>query len=213
MTSSSQARPQRNTSSIYESCLNTSRIIINPSKCVFGTKELNFLSHHIDSSGITPLKEKVQAINDFPLPDSQRKLHQFISLVNFYHRFIPRGAELLQPLHALLTNSKQKSQAIDWHDKALAAFNATKEALASTTLLCYPMPNAPTCLMTDASDMAVGAVLQQYVDGTWHPFSFFSKMKPPETCYSTFDRELVTVYLAIRNFRHFSRRATVPRVN
>ena len=79
-----------------------------------------------------------------------------------------------------------------------------EEDLANATLLVYPKPDAPTCVMTDASDIAVGAVLQQYVNGTWHPISFFSKkMKPAETRYSTFDRELLAVYLAIRHFRHF----------
>ena len=58
--------------------------------------------------------------------------------------------------------------------------------------------------MTDASDTAVGAVLQQHINGAWHPISFFSKkMKPAETRYSTFDRELLAIYLAIKHFRHF----------
>ena len=58
--------------------------------------------------------------------------------------------------------------------------------------------------MTDASDTAVGAVLQQNIDNTWRPISFFSrKMTPAETRYSTFDRELLAVYLAIKHFRHF----------
>ena len=58
--------------------------------------------------------------------------------------------------------------------------------------------------MTDASDTAVGAILQQEVDGIFHPISYFSrKLKPAETLYSTFDRELLAVYLAIRHFRHF----------
>ena len=128
---------------------------------------------------------------------------RFIGLINFYHRFIPHGAELLHPLHALL-NSKSKSQELSWNEDTTVAFLATKEALANATLLVYPKPDAPTCVMTDASDIAVGAVLQQYVNGTWHPISFFSKkMKPAETRYSTFDRELLAVYLAIRHFRHF----------
>ena len=58
--------------------------------------------------------------------------------------------------------------------------------------------------MTDASDTAVGAVLQQHINGIWRPISFFSrKMTPAETRYSTFDRELLAVYLAIKHFRHF----------
>ena len=84
-----------------------------------------------------------------------------------------------------------------WNEETTAAFMATKEALANATLLYYPTPDAPTCLLTDASGTAVGAVLQQYVDDMWHPVSFSKKMKPAETCYSTFDRELLAVYLAI----------------
>ena len=114
----------------------------------------------------------------------------------------------MQPLHALLTppplSSKVNSQSIVWNDSALASFNATKEAIANAALLFYPKPDAPTCLMTDASDIAVGAVLQQYVNGQWCPISFFSrKMTPTQTRYSTFDRELLAVYLAIRHFSHF----------
>ena len=169
-------------------------ILINPNKCLFGVNALEFLGHHIDRHGITPLPEKVKAIREFPQPQSQRQLRRFIGLVNFYHRFLPHCAELMQPLHSLLSG-KHKSQSITWTDTAVAA---TKDALANASLLAYPSSDAPTCLMTDASDTAVGAVLQQYINGTWHPISFFSrKMTPAETRYSTFDRELLAVYLAI----------------
>ena len=58
--------------------------------------------------------------------------------------------------------------------------------------------------MTDASDHAVGAVLQQYVDQQWCPIAYFSKkLKPSETKYSTYDRELLAIYLSIKHFRHF----------
>ena len=184
--------------------LSSHGIVINPNKCLFGVSDLDFLGHHIDRHGITPLPEKVQAVRDFPQPQSQRQLRRFIGLVNFYHRFLPHCADLMQPLHSLLSSAKPKTQALSWNDAALASFNATKEALANASLLSYPTPDAPTCLMTDASDTAVGAVLQQHVNSTWHPISFFSrKMTPAETRYSTFDRELLAVYLSIKHFRHF----------
>ena len=42
------------------------------------------------------------------------------------------------------------------------------------------------------------------VDDAWKPLAFFSKkLKPAETRYSAFDRELLAVYLAIKHFRHF----------
>ncbi len=50
----------------------------------------------------------------------------------------------------------------------------------------------------------MGAVFQQYIDDTWQPISFFSKsLQPAEKKYSTFDRELLAIYLAIKHFRHF----------
>uniref|UniRef100_A0A1X7TIX9 Integrase catalytic domain-containing protein n=1 Tax=Amphimedon queenslandica TaxID=400682 RepID=A0A1X7TIX9_AMPQE len=58
--------------------------------------------------------------------------------------------------------------------------------------------------MTDASDVAVGAALQQYINGQWQPISYFSqKLSPAERKYSTFDRELLAIYQAIKYFRHF----------
>ncbi|PIK49797.1 pol polyprotein [Apostichopus japonicus] len=57
--------------------------------------------------------------------------------------------------------------------------------------------------MVDASDFAVGGVLQQFINGTWRPLSFFSKrLQKAETRYSAFGRELLAVYLSIRHFRH-----------
>ena len=43
----------------------------------------------------------------------------------------------------------------------------------------------------------------QNINDTWQPISFSRKMIPAEPRYSTFDRELLAVYLAIKHFRHF----------
>ena len=86
---------------------------------------------------------------------------------------------------------------------ALKAFTAAKDALANATLLSHPVLNAPTSLMTDASDIAVGAVVQQFIDDEWCPIVYFSrKLKSVEMRYSTFDQELLAIYLSIQHFRH-----------
>ena len=155
----------------------------------------------MDSHGIHPLEEKVQVIRDFPQPTTQRKLREFLGLVNFYHRFLPNT---LQPLNELLATSKDSTRDIPWSDKATAAFTTIKETLVNATLLSHPKPDAPTSIMADASDVAIGAVLQQRIGNDWRPISYFSKkLKPAETRYSTFDRELLAVYLSIKHFRHF----------
>ena len=178
-------------------------IIINPSKCSFGVAELDFLGHRVSTDGIQPLQERVRAIQEFPIPPSIRKLREFLGLVNFYHRFIPNCASILEPLNGLLATPQGCDRKLSWDDMTTAAFTAIKDALATTTLLSHPKPFAPLCIMSDASDRAVGAVLQQQIDGKWHPLSYFSKkLRPAETRYSTFDRELLAVYLSIKNFRH-----------
>ena len=179
-------------------------IVINPDKCVLGAESLEFLGHQVDRHGIHPLEQKVEIIRTFPQPTSQRKLRQFLGLVNFYRRFIPSCAHILQPLHHLLSGSPKNDRRLEWNSEAEAAFVAIKEALADATLLVHPHVDAPTSLITDASDTAVGAVLQQQIDSVWSPLGYFSrKLTPAETRYSTFDRELLAVYLSIKHFRHF----------
>ena len=178
-------------------------VVINPSKCVFGASSLNFLGHHVSPTGISPLKAKVQAIQDFPPPRSVKQLREFLGLVNFYRRFLPHCARLLQPLTDLLAE-KHTKDSFHLTDEAIAAFHATKAALTNATMLTHPSSEAPYCLMVDASNVAVGGVLQQRLNSTWHPISFFSKkLQPAETKYSTFSRELLAIYLSIKHFRHY----------
>ena len=146
----------------------------------------------------------MKAIRDFPKPNSEGKVREFLGLVNFYHRFLQHCAAILQPLNDLLAGANQKNKTISWTEEATTAFCSIKEALANATLLVHPHPDAATSIMTDASDTSVGAVLQQCIDDPWCPMSYFSiKLKPAETRYSTFDRELLANYLSIKHFRHF----------
>lgn len=176
-------------------------IVVHVPKSCFGVQELDFLGHHVDAIGIRPLEEKVHVIREFPLPNTQRKLRRFLGLVNFYHRFIPGRTTILQPLHSLLKCTKLPSNSPPWTD---ATFDRIKHALANATLLVHPVSIAPTSVMTDASDVAVGAVLQQHIIGQWCPLLFFSKaLSPAETRCSTYDHELLAFYLSIRHFRYF----------
>ena len=153
---------------------------------------------------MSPLVQKVQAIQDFPAPSSLHKLREFLGLVNFYRRFIPHCAALVQPLTDLLSPKRTGTETLHLSEDALAAFKAVKTALANAALLTHPNSAAPYCLMVDASNVAVGGVLQQYVHNIWQPISFFSKrLQPADTKYSTFSRELLSIYLSIRHFRHF----------
>ena len=115
----------------------------------------------------------------------------------------------LEPLHVLLTGPAKTDRRLVWTPEAETAFTTVKNVLADTTLLVHPQADGPMCLVTDASDPAVGAVLQQRIESVWSLLAYFSrKLKPAETRYSTFDRELLAIYLAIKHFQHFLDRGT-----
>jgi cleavage and polyadenylation specificity factor subunit 1 len=145
----------------------------------------------------------VADLRQFPRPQSKTQLQEFLGLVNFYHRFIPDCAKTLVPLYDLLSGCKPTG-ALNWSEDCEVAFVAAKESLARAALLTFPQAGADIRILTDASDRAVGAVLEQSSDSGWTPLAFFSKkLRPPETRYSTFDRELLAIFLAIRHFRYF----------
>ena len=179
-------------------------LVINPDKCVFGQSSVTFLGHTVSCDGILPMPEKVEAIRNFDLPTSRRQVRSFVGLINFYRRFIPNCSTLLQPLTDLLAGAKLSKYApLTLDDTAVQAFHHAKDALAKATILVHPVSNAPLQLAVDASDVGVGAVLQQAVNNAWQPLAFFSKrLQPTETRYSTFGRELLAAYLAVKHFRH-----------
>ncbi len=70
--------------------------------------------------------------------------------------------------------------------------------------LQHPAPDAELSRATDASDTHIGGVMQQKTKDHWQPLGFFSrKLTDTESCYSTFDRELLAAQAAIKHFRHF----------
>ena len=177
-------------------------LLLRPDKCRFGVTSVEFLGHMVDAEGIRPLREKVRAVQDFPTPKTVSELRTFLGLINFYHRFLPNAASILHPLNALACQ-RRKSSPIEWSDATMQAFHQAKQLLVEAAMLSHPDPTAPIALFTDASDVGVGASLQQWQQCRWVPLAFFSRrLQPRERRYSAFDKELLSAYLATRHFRH-----------
>lgn len=180
-------------------------VLINTSKCVLGKPELNFLGYNVSAAGTRPMESKVKAILDYPVPKTVKELRRFLGMLNFYRRFVPDAAKRQAPLNTLLMGTNVKgSQPVQMTQELLQAFEDCKESLANSTLLAHPDPAAELSIATDASNVAVGAVLQQKSkNGYWEPLGFFSKkLTPSEKKHSPFDRELLAMYEAVKYFRH-----------
>lgn len=189
---------------ILFSTLSQHGLVLNIQKCVFGVDKIPFLGFQISKQGVEPLPEKVQTLLQFPRPSNISQLRTFLAILNFYHRFLPGIAEKQALLFDLIVNRKKKDMTpISWTEPLVQAFEACKKAISEVNALKFPAPGAHLLLAVDASDRAVGAVLSQLTNEGEEPLGFFSKkLTETQTKYSTFDRELLAIYLAVKNFKH-----------
>jgi hypothetical protein len=175
-------------------------LVINADKCVFGAAKVEFLGHEVSAQGARPLHSHVEAIQQHPTPTTVKQLQAFLGLVNFYRRFLHGAAALLKPLTDRLRGGRGGKEPIEHTPEFLAAIAAAKQAVAEAVLLAHPINGAELCLMVDASDVHVGASLQQRTSSSapWQPLGFFSKkLEPAQQRYSAFDRELWACFAGI----------------
>lgn len=179
-------------------------IKINPAKCKFGVEQAQFLGYLVSAEGTRPISEKIEAMKNFPRPANAKQLRQFLGTINFYRRFIPGAAKDQAALNDILKGPKMKgSTPIQWTEELDQAFTSCRESLARATLLAHPDPTARITVTTDASDTAIGAVIQQRKGQEEQPLAFLSKkLNRAQRNYSPYDRELLAIYVAIKHYRH-----------
>ena len=64
----------------------------------------------------------------------------------------------------LLKSTQGDNKKLQWDEPSSQAFQDIKQVMAEVSLLTHAHHDALTSIMTDASDTAVGAVLQQEID-------------------------------------------------
>ena len=97
-------------------------------------------------------------------------------MVIFYHRVFPGITKTLVPLYNAL---KGKPKKLEWTAEADTAFNQAKDTLTNATMLTFPAPGACLQLTTDASNIAVGAALEQLTSSGPTPIAFSARSCPP----------------------------------
>lgn len=180
--------------------LSDNGLVINRKKCELGKTSLQFLGYKVDKDGVYPMEHRVEAIRNTTRPTTVKELQRFLGMVNYYRKWIPQAAHHASPLFDAL---KSKPKILAWSCERQKAFEAVKKALSAKTMLSHPRPNAPLAITSDASNIAVGAVLEQLGPEGWEPLGFFSKrLQENQQEWPPFDRELKAAFEAIRHFRH-----------
>ncbi|GJP31213.1 hypothetical protein CLOM_g9897 [Closterium sp. NIES-68] len=114
------------------------------------------------------------------------------------HTFIPNMAGLTGPLTGLL----QKGTFYEWGERQQAAFEALKNLLMSPPVLRIADPERPFEVITDASDVAIGAVLMQDFGNGLQPIAYKSlKMQSAERNYPVHDKEMLAIVHAFKIWR------------
>ena len=176
--------------------LTSAGMSINLSKSILNARELTFLGFRVSGRGISPDPALVRKILDVQRPESRKQLETFLGIANFFGRFIPRYADLTEPLNQL----RSKNAHFYWDTPQDNAFESIKNFLSKSPVIKPFDKNKETILTTDASEKAIAAVLMQ--EG--HPVMYFSRrLSETEARYSNIEREAMAIVWSMERAKQF----------
>ncbi|GJP38263.1 hypothetical protein CLOM_g22724 [Closterium sp. NIES-68] len=178
--------------------LHKNRLITKESKCDFLKQELEFLRHVVYTNRVKIDPKKIKTIQEWKSPTNLKEWQSFLGFVNYVHRFIPNMAGLSAPL----TDRLKDHDCFWWGEKQQAAFDQLKIALTSPPVLHIADPYRPYEFITDASDIAISAVLlQDFGDGLQLVAYESRKLQGIEKNYIVHDKEMLAIVHAFKTWR------------
>jgi hypothetical protein len=184
---------------VFQLCLKWG-VCLKFSKCKFFVQKFRYLGLICTTDGVLPDPEKVEALVKRREPQNVKELRSFVCLGSYFRRFIPNYSEITICLFNLL----KKGAYWDWTKECQEAFELVKETLTKTTMLYHVKPEGTLVLSTDCSKCALGAVLEQLVDGQLFPIAFYSRtLLPAEKNYMNYEREGLALVASVKHFRQY----------
>ena len=134
--------------------LRQANLTTRPTKCFLGYKQIECVGYVIGESGtLEPIPDKVKAIQDISIPQTNKQVGSFLGMVAFYSRFIPGYANIAAPLTDL--TKKMAPNKVSWGKCQDQAFNKLKDRLSKSPVLRVPNCKEQFILRTDASDIGL----------------------------------------------------------
>ena len=125
-------------------------------KCEFLKDKVDYLGFEVGRDGIRTSPEKVRAILDWPWPQSVHDDRSFLGWASYYRKFIKGFSQLAKPMTDLIRDK------VAWScgDAQENSFTALKVAIATAPILRLPDFERQFIITTDASDVAIGEILE-----------------------------------------------------
>ncbi len=137
--------------------LRDANLKLKPTKCCLMRAQVPFLGHIVSREGVGVDPAKTEAVERWTTPDNVKDVKAFLDLASYYRRYIPGFSTVAAPM----TNLTRQGVDLVWDDACEGAFRTLKAALISAPVLAYPTQEGHFTLSTDASDVGIGAVLEQ----------------------------------------------------
>lgn len=180
--------------------LKNAGLTINIDKSKFCIPRLSYLGYILDADGLHVDAEKVKAIVDYPIPKNIKEVRRFLGICGWYRRFIDNFGTKASQISDLL----KKDKVFRWTEEADKAFMNLKEDLMSAPVLINPDFSKPFVIQCDASDLGVGGVLFQILDGEERVIAYTSqKLTSTQKKYMTCEKELLGMLHCIAQFRPY----------
>lgn len=115
--------------------ISPARLKLRFDKCLFMQPTVTYCGYVITEDGIRPVAAKVNAIKNAPEPKNVSQLRVFLGMLNYYHRFLPDVATVLEPLHQLL----KKGETCGWRNSK-QVLTKLKSYYSQPIYLCILIP-------------------------------------------------------------------------
>ena len=183
-------------------------------KCNFLKRHIQYLGHIVSGEGITPLPGKLISIQKMLPPKTPKEIKQFLGLIGYYRKFVPRFSDLARPLNSLT----RKDVEFEWTSKCQESFKLLKTSLMTDPILTYPDPNLPYVLFTDASKYAWACILTQekthIIEGKetrlLHPITYMSGLfRGSQLNWACLTKETYAIYMSTKKLTYYLEDADV----
>ena len=187
---------------------------LNTTKCLFLQPEAHFLGRILNHDGYRADPDHVQGITDMNPPTTLKELQQTMGRIVWMRHFVETRvgerarltnfSTLVKEL--TLLNRKENKKDFKFTAGAARAFESVKKRLSTAPVIHFADFTQPFVLVTDASEVGVGAVLMQK-DGDKDCIVAVasSTLDPTQQNWAPTEREAYAVVWGIEKFDYFLR--------
>ncbi|GFV52518.1 retrovirus-related Pol polyprotein from transposon opus [Trichonephila clavipes] len=170
-------------------------LTLNKEKCHFARDKLKYLGLIISKERIETVN-KVKAITEMAPSKNSKEVSKFLGMAGWYQKFIPKYADICEPLYRL----KKEGAKFNWSIEAQDSFDKVKRALTVAPVLQLQNFIEQFNLFTDASGVGIGAVLNQ----NHRSIAFSSRtLNKVERNYTVTERECLALIRALNKFKTY----------